>query len=306
MNTYHFSLLLVFATLVTGLIWLLDHKLWKPKRAEKISAAEQQAGTELSSEQAQRVAPQSSLAEFSQSAFPILLGILILRSFIYEPFRIPSGSMMPTLLQGDFILVEKFRYGLREPITRTEFIRTGRPDRGDIAVFKFPLEPDIDYIKRVVGLPGDRVVYEDKTFYIQSDCVPDCRGVEPQVLAQDKLGSGTYHRDRHPLDEYRETAGEHSYRILQDPSVAPRLGNYMSQNDTEPNEWLVPENHYFMVGDNRDNSIDGRYWGFVHEDDLVGRAVFIWISFEFERSADSWLPGWLPSGVRFNRLGGIE
>lgn len=297
MTTYYFSLLLVFGTLITGIIWAIDHWLWKPKRQAKIDEAEAKSGVKLNDVQAQQLAPQSALADFSQAAFPVLLAILILRSFIYEPFRIPSGSMMPTLLVGDFIMVEKFRYGLREPVTRKEFLRTGRPERGDVAVFKYPVDPDIDYIKRVIGMPGDRVVYRDKSFIIYAGCAPQCEGVEPLEIAQTEQENDLFFRNQMPLERFTETIGERTFDILVDP-----LRNRVSDDLM----WDVPEAHYFFVGDNRDNSLDSRFWGFVHEDKLVGRATFVWLSLEFERDTSSWLPQWVPSRVRFDRLGRIE
>ncbi|RUO22515.1 signal peptidase I [Aliidiomarina iranensis] len=297
MTTYYFSLLLVFGSLFTGIVWAIDHWVWKPKRMEKIRAAEAQAGVKLSAEQAEQLAPQSGLADFAQAAFPVLFVILILRSFLYEPFRIPSGSMMPTLLVGDFILVEKFRYGLREPITRKEFINTGRPERGDIAVFKYPVEPDLDYIKRVIGMPGDRITYTDKTFYVQPNCLPDCSDVEPIVLQREFQAEGEFMQQQVPVRRYIEQGINKEYDVLVNPRVNIHSDSFV---------WDVPEGQYFFIGDNRDNSIDSRYWGFVDEDLLVGRAVFIWLSFEFERDANSWLPTWVPSKLRFDRLGRIE
>src|SRR5690554_4746427 len=155
MTTFYFSLLLVVATIFTGLVWLIDHWLFKPKRTSALNEIAVKTGRELTEDEARRAAPESSLVEFSRSAFPLIAFILILRSFIYEPFRIPSGSMIPTLLVGDFILVEKFRYGLRDPVFRKELVATSTPKHGEVAVFKYPVEPDIDYIKRVIGLPGD-------------------------------------------------------------------------------------------------------------------------------------------------------
>ncbi|RUO25825.1 signal peptidase I [Aliidiomarina minuta] len=305
--TAYFSVFLVLVTVVTGIIWAIDHFVWKPRREEKITAMEAQSGTPFTEEQKNQVAPQSSIAEFAQSAFPVIALVLIVRSFVYEPFRIPSGSMMPTLLVGDFVLVEKFRYSLRDPIWRKEIISTGTPQRGDIAVFKFPVEPDLDYIKRIIGLPGDRIIYRDKQLYVQpAGCELPCEEPEILVSEHEKVSEGEFYRDRFPLSRYQETLSGVEYDILIDPSVAPRLGQYMTQEGTRADEWLVPEGHYFMVGDNRDNSIDSRYWGFVEEDLLVGRAVAIWMSFEFDRERGDWLPRWVPSGVRFSRLGGIE
>lgn len=305
--TVYFSLFLVILTLVTGIIWAIDHFVWKPKRDEKVNAIEAKAGTKFSAEQREQAAPQSSFAEFAQAAFPILAFVLIMRSFLYEPFRIPSGSMMPTLVEGDFILVEKFRYGLRDPIWRNELIQTGRPERGDIAVFKFPLEPDVDYIKRVVGLPGDRVIYREKMLYIHpANCEQPCTDPEIMVAEHNILSQGEFFKDRTPLTRISESLDDRSYEILIDRSSPSLTGNYARQQGTRSDEWIVPEGHYFMVGDNRDNSIDSRFWGFVHEDLLVGRATFIWMSFEFDREQSSWLPKWIPSNVRFERLGGIE
>lgn len=305
--TVYFSLFLVILTLITGIVWAIDHFVWKPKRDEKINAMEAQAGATLTEEQRDQAAPQSSFAEFAQAAFPILAFVLIMRSFIYEPFRIPSGSMMPTLVEGDFILVEKFRYGLRDPVWRKELIETGRPQRGDIAVFKYPLQPDIDYIKRVVGLPGDRVIYREKMLYVHpAECVQPCTEPETMVAEHVELSQGEFFKDRTPLTRIEETLDGSTYEILIDQTSPSLTGNYVRQPGTRSDEWIVPEGHYFMVGDNRDNSIDSRFWGFVHEDLLVGRATFIWMSFEFDRSHDSWLPRWVPSNVRFERLGGIE
>lgn len=305
--TVYFSLLLVILTLGTGVMWAIDHFVWKPKRQQKVREMETKSGTPFTQEQKDRVAPQSALAEFAQSAFPILFFVLIMRSFIYEPFRIPSGSMMPTLLEGDFILVEKFRYSLRDPVWRKELVEIGRPERGDIVVFKFPKDPNIDYIKRVVGLPGDRVIYREKKIYVQpASCELPCE--EPEILVADRelVNQGEYFRDRYPLSRYQETLDGHDYDVLIDPSVSPRPGMYASQQNTRRDEWIVPEGSYFMMGDNRDNSIDSRFWGFVDEELLVGRAVAVWMSFEFDREPNSWVPQWIPTGVRFSRLGGIE
>lgn len=305
MTTFYFSLLLVVATLFTGIVWLIDHWLFKPKRESAIAAVEEKAGKPLTEEEARRAAPEPSLVEFSRAAFPIIAFILILRSFFYEPFRIPSGSMMPTLLVGDFILVEKFRYGVRDPLLRHEFLRTGRPKHGEVAVFKYPLEPDIDYIKRVIGLPGDRVVYQDKRFFIEKDCAPDCRGADQVEIPQEFIHEGNFSHGRIALREFQEQHGEETYSILINPAAGNQMLNFYQQSNTRRNEWVVPEGYYFVVGDNRDNSRDSRFWGFVNEDLLVGRAVFIWLSLDFEHGPDSKLPGWLPR-VRFERLGRLD
>lgn len=305
--TVYFSLFLVLLTLATGIIWAIDHFVWKPKRNTKVEGLQAQAGTPFTAEQREQAAPQSSLAEFAQAAFPILAFVLIMRSFIYEPFRIPSGSMMPTLLEGDFILVEKFRYGLRDPVWRKEFFETGRPQRGDIAVFKYPIDPAVDYIKRVIGLPGDRIIYREKKIYVQpANCEMPCEEPDIVVAEHELLSEGDFFKDRAPLSRFRESLDGRSYDVLIDQSSPSLTGNYVRQEGTRRDEWIVPEGHYFALGDNRDNSIDSRYWGFVAEEHLVGRATFVWMSFEFDRNRSSWLPRWVPSKVRFERLGGIE
>ena len=240
----NFPLLLVIATAVTGLIWLVDALFFAPKRR----AAMRDKNGEL-----------PVLVEYAQSFFPVLLVVLVLRSFLFEPFRIPSGSMIPTLLIGDFILVNKFSYGVRLPVVHTKILDTGSPERGDVAVFRYPQDPSLDYIKRVVGLPGDTVVYENRQFTINGVTMP-VTGGEPYVSPVD----GTTVQG---ATTYEEKMGEANHQILQFNDEFPkRSGTFM-----------VPEGHYFMVGDNRDRSNDSRFWGFVPEENLVGEANYIWM-----------------------------
>ncbi|TCI05009.1 signal peptidase I [Corallincola luteus] len=301
-----FSSILVFATLITGILWLIDALMFAPKRKLAVAAAETAAGTELDEEARERVAPRPGVFEFAESLFPVIAIVLVLRSFIYEPFQIPSGSMMPTLLVGDFILVEKFSYGLREPLNRTKFLETGEPKRGDIVVFKHPPQPQIDYIKRVVGLPGDRVIYKDKKLYIQPACVDQVPCPELKLVASDVVGRNEF---KDPaggvVDRLEEKLGEVSHQILIYRDRGEPWVNYFRQRGSRPGEWLVPKEHYFVMGDNRDNSLDSRFWGFVPETHLVGQAVAIWMSFEFDRDPNSFF-SWVPTGVRFSRIGGIE
>ncbi|CAI8165150.1 signal peptidase I [Pseudidiomarina mangrovi] len=294
-----YSVLLTVVTLTAGLIWLFDARVNKPKRLARVAAEEQRLDQKLDDAARQRVAPQGAVAEFAQSVFPILVVILLLRSFAYEPFRIPSASMMPTMLAGDFILVEKFSYSLRDPVWRHELVKTGQPQRGDIAVFKHPPQNQVDFIKRIVGLPGDRIIYRNKTLYLE----PACIGEQAQCPQQLQVVT-----DAAPLLQYQEQLGEVSHNILINPNVSARERFYYQQTDrrTQVDEWIVPEGHYFFMGDNRDNSEDSRFWGFVPEQNLVGRAVFIWMSFEMDRPASSWLPQWVPTGVRWHRLGSVE
>ncbi|SDB06161.1 signal peptidase I . Serine peptidase. MEROPS family S26A [Pseudidiomarina indica] len=307
-----YSILLTLVTLAAGLIWLYDAKMKRPARVALIQQAEQEANKTLSAEERERLAPQGTIAEFAQSVFPILFVILILRSFLYEPFRIPSASMMPTMLAGDFVLVEKFSYGVRDPLFRSELFATGLPQRGDVAVFKYPVNPQVDFIKRIVALPGDRIIYRNKTLYIEPACetrnesCPPLQVIKQTIQPQDEI----YFNRTTPLQRFTEQLGDVEHEILVDPSVASRAAFYYQQPGTAMDEWVVPEGHYFMMGDNRDNSEDSRYWGFVPYDHLVGRATLIWMSLEFERGADSWVPqwfpSWIPSGVRWHRLGTVE
>lgn len=301
----YFSIFLVILTLGTGLIWLADALIFAPKRREKYALAKSSGSIERAAVTSEPELPY--IVDTAQQIFPVIAFVLILRSFIYEPFQIPSGSMMPTLLVGDFILVEKFSYGLKDPVARNKFWETGEPERGDIAVFKFPADPNVDYIKRVVGLPGDTVIYRNKQIFIKPACdtQQECTPLEPVPLSF--TNRGEFMQSNIALERYAESLGEVSHDILRNPAVINNPSNYRPrQPGTQANEWLVPEGQYFVMGDNRDNSLDSRFWGFVPDENLVGKAVAIWISFEFERDPNSWVPGWIPSGVRFDRIGGIE
>ncbi|MCG9720056.1 signal peptidase I [Shewanella sp. Isolate7] len=301
----YFSLILVLVTLGSGLIWMFDALVLAPKRQQKLTLA-QAANQEISEESAEKIVRESTIVETSRSIFPVIAFVLILRSFIYEPFQIPSGSMMPTLLVGDFILVEKFSYGLKDPVWRNELIETGKPQRGDVAVFKYPENPQIDYIKRVIGLPGDRIVYRNKDLYLQKAC-PEGQSECPKLekIARVGVNQGEFTQDNIPLLRYKEQLGEVTHDILINPGRGEPTSYYFREGNLAVGEFIVPEGQYFMMGDNRDNSTDSRFWGFVPEANLVGKAVAIWISFEFERKPSDFLPTWVPTGVRFNRVGGI-
>lgn len=300
----YFSLILVLLTLGSGLIWLADTVYFRPKRRARLASAT----TEMSGESAlpgEEHVPY--IVDTAQQIFPVIAFVLILRSFLYEPFQIPSGSMMPTLLVGDFILVEKYAYGVKDPVMRYKFIDTGSPKRGDVVVFKYPEDPQLDYIKRVVGLPGDTVIYKDKQIFVKPSCdrePANCKSLQEVPLKFIK--SGEFVQNLAPLQRFEETLGDVKHDILRHPVLEAHPSNFYTQPGTRMNEWLVPEGHYFVLGDNRDNSRDSRFWGFVPDENLVGKAVAIWISFEFEREPDSWLPSWVPTGVRFSRIGGIE
>ena len=209
------------------------------------------------------------LVEYARSFFPIVLIVLLLRSFIAEPFRIPSGSMMPTLLVGDFILVNKFTYGIRLPVINKKIIELSEPNRGDIVVFRYPKDPTVDYIKRIVGLPGDKVVYSND-LPVQQTSLGSYQG-----LGQGEEMSGA--------EDLLENLTGVEHRIL-------------IRNGTPTVEfvYVVPEGNYFAMGDNRDNSNDSRYWGPVPEANLVGKAFFIWMSWD-----------WQNKGVGFDRIGTV-
>ena len=252
---------LALASVVSGVVWLL-YRLIKGKSDDKLP----------------------STVEYARSFFPIFLIVLLLRAFLVEPFRIPSGSMMPTLLVGDFILVNKFTYGIRIPVIKTKLIDMNEPQRGDIVVFRWPVNPRLDYIKRVVGLPGDRVRYQNKTLFINDQPMQiDAVGpYQPEGSGMRALGS----------IEGMEKLGDVEHAVLVSP-VAPDFSS--GCRFLEYREVTVPEGHYLMVGDNRDDSNDGRCWGFVPEQNLVGKAFFIWMSWDWKR----------PGFIAFDRIGSI-
>ncbi|MBF4245827.1 signal peptidase I [Vibrio anguillarum] len=294
-----FSLILVIVTLVTGIVWVLEKLVWAKKRQQKMAAIEAQTNG-LDDKLSAKISAQPWWIENSVSIFPVIAFVLVLRSFVYEPFQIPSGSMMPTLLVGDFILVEKYAYGLKDPVWRTQLVETGKPERGDVVVFKYPPQPSIDYIKRVVGMPGDTVRYSsNKDICIQAQGSTECKQVKLSNVEESE-----FNQNGIPLIQVNEKLGQVEHQILINPLRRDRVDAYQPRHGV--NEWVVPQGQYFVMGDNRDNSADSRYWGFVPEANLVGKAVGIWISFEFERGADSVLPSWIPTGVRFNRIGGIN
>ncbi len=267
-----FPTILVAATLFTGLAWALDAMLLAPGRRRR--AAELVAGGAAGdSEQVASTLKESTFVEYCKSFFPVILAVLLLRSFLVEPFRIPSGSMMPTLLVGDFILVNKFAYGIRLPVVNTKIIEVGEPQRGDVVVFRYPKDPTVDYIKRVVGLPGDRIGYFNKVVYINGKPV----GQVPGGVYIGK-GSGV---SMSGASRRREQLGDVQHDIL----VMPRTPGLEG-------EYLVGENEYFVMGDNRDNSNDSRFWGSVPEHQLVGKAFTIWMNWD---SANG--------GVDFDRIG---
>ncbi|OCG28301.1 S26 family signal peptidase [Gilliamella sp. wkB108] len=330
-----FAIILTFATFITGIFWFLEKFKWKPARQRKVEEVRKQCNGDVDGKILAEVGKPKGWVESLASFFPVLFVVFFIRSFLFEPFQIPSGSMMQTLLIGDFIAVQKYSYGLRDPITNTVLIPTGHPKRGEVAVFKHPNVPQMDLIKRVVGLPGDKIVYlvKEKKILIyphcqtaSEDCVDqqkteplDLHYTEPTISDWKEVHQNFKSNPNfYTVEQYKkegivdsdslitlniqiqqETLGDEPHEILttlgtqEDP-------NYFFQQKGQPKAtWVVPEGHYFMMGDNRDNSGDSRYFGFVPEKNFVGRATAIW--FSLEKQPDEW-----PTGIRFNRIGGIH
>ena len=274
----NFPLILVLLVFGSGIVWLVDIVLLAPQR-KKAAARVSEGVAELEAESSDTEAAQQSLmrepaiVEYSKSFFPVLFVVLVLRSFLVEPFQIPSASMVPTLQIGDFILVNKFTYGIRLPVVRTKVIDMNQPERGDVMVFFPPHKPDTYFIKRVVGLPGDEIRYDNNELFINGE-------KQPQLLiAQLPPLNPQYQLTRENLGGVQHLMRKHV--------VPGRL--------SQKGQWVVPEGHYFMMGDNRDNSSDSREWGPVPEEAIVGRAFAIWMHW------DSFFS--LPS---FSRVGTIQ
>src|SRR6187431_378543 len=267
MSSINLPLILTLAVLVTGLVWLFDALVLARPRSAKLAAVEKQfSGMTLTTEQQREVFEEAKtvatkeplLVEYSKSFFPVLFIVFFLRSFLVEPFQIPSGSMIPTLEVGDFILVNKFAYGLRAPVLNNTIIPTGKPQRGDVMVFFPPHAPDTYYIKRVIGVPGDHISYNNHVLTLNG------KVIEEKLVAELPAGAPMLRMVTESIDGKEFTA----YKHIQ-PS---RLSMHGS--------WVVPEGHYFMMGDNRDNSLDSREWGFVSEDAIVGKAFAVWMHWE--------------------------
>jgi signal peptidase I len=261
----NFPLILVVATVLTGIVWVLDAVLWAPKRRARVAELTAQ-GAAPESEPVEQAGKEPLLVEYARSFFPIILIVLLVRSFVVEPFRIPSGSMMPTLLVGDFILVNKFSYGLRLPVLHTKLLDLGEPERGDIVVFRYPEDPSVDYIKRVIGVPGDTVSYVNKELYINGKPIPQ------EHVGTFVGGKGAYGMTG--ADIRREMLDDVTHRILIDGNRRP------AATERAVRGFVVPDGQYFVMGDNRDNSRDSRFWGTVPEENLVGRAFMIWMHWD--------------------------
>nr|WP_314623443.1 signal peptidase I [uncultured Noviherbaspirillum sp.] len=284
----NFALILFILTLATGIVWFLDvFYLSKQRRARADAAlAEYDArhvrlasdGVPLDSSGrsaiAERLLRQPTWVEYSGSFFPVILMVFVLRSFLFEPFKIPSSSMVPTLQIGDLILVNKFTYGIRLPVINKKIIDINQPQRGDVMVFKYPKDTSLDYIKRVVGVAGDKVEYRNKKLSINGKQVEYKQ--LPDYLDEESL---TYSK------HFEENLNGVAHQILNDqraPSYVPNPDNFPNKDQCTYNSegfaCTVPAGHYFMMGDNRDNSLDSRYWGFVPDEYIVGKAFFVWMN----------------------------
>jgi signal peptidase I len=275
-----FSAVLLAITVVTGVTWGLDLLLFAPRRA----AAARAAGRDPA------LRPEPGTVDYARSFFPVALVVLVLRSFIFEPFRIPSDSMMPTLLDGDFIIVNKYDYGLRLPVINRKIVAVGEPQRGDVVVFRWPVDPSVNFIKRLVGLPGDHVEVRDNHITINGQPVPE-------------VGAGRYDDGCYVnLTLAKERLGSHDHEAIFCPVAIDRqpvlpgcnrstVRGFVCGDDDAPGERRVPPfvrdvpaGQYLMMGDNRDNSDDGRSWGFVPEQNLVGKATRIWFNWDPHRA----------------------
>ncbi|WP_159914473.1 signal peptidase I [Pantoea sp. 18069] len=286
----NFSLLLFLATVVTGVYWVSERLYFWPRRRKAAAALEQAAverraeldrkgiaklDIEVSPEARGRVLMQPWWLDWTAGLFPVIAIVFVLRSFLFEPFKIPSGSMIPTLMVGDLILVNKFTYGVRLPVINKKIIDAGDPQRGDVMVFRYPPQPNLDYIKRVVGVPGDEIAYLNKRLTINGQVVETSS--LPDFFEKDAMRY---------FQQLEEKLGDKPHRLLNDtrtPAFIQGASDFAYRENcrysVEGVSCKVPEGHYFVMGDNRDNSLDSRYWGFVPDENIVGKAFFVWMNF---------------------------
>lgn len=291
--TGNFSLLLLILTVVTFAYWLAERLVFAPRRVRAAATLEQQdlarrerlAGqgiTKVDDNVAQAregLLAQPWWLDWTAGLFPVILAVFLLRSFLFEPFKIPSGSMIPTLLVGDLILVNKYHYGVRLPVINKKIVANHDPKLGDVMVFRYPKDTSVDYIKRVVGVPGDEVSFRNQRLYINGVEAPLTQVPPPGFYDEDQ---------RRYMPEFKERLGDIEHYILLDPNSQPFYGppdkidfpfRQNCRYSAEGVTCKVPPGNYFMMGDNRDNSQDSRYWGFVPDENIVGKAFFIWMNF---------------------------
>lgn len=253
---FNFELILFYATLVTGLIALFDIIFLAPKRSRKPKTREE--------------LKLPLIIDYSRSFFPILLIVFLLRSFLFEPFRIPSGSLEPTLLMGDFILVNKFNYGIRIPVLHTKVLDNNAPKRGDIMVFRWPPNPSFNFIKRVIGLPGDKISYVNKELYVNGQKIP--QSFLQNTIAEDESGN-----EWRPIEKQEDLLGIKHHIFINEEKLSH-----------DYHDIVVPDGMYFVMGDNRDDSDDSRYWGFVPDKNIVGKAMLVWMSWNSAKTNIRW------------------
>ena len=285
----NFALMLFMATCVTGVYWLGERFYFLPQRqkaANLLDVQEVQRRAELDklgitqvdgdvAQAKERLLAQPWWLDWTAGLFPVIIAVFLLRSFLFEPFKIPSGSMIPTLHIGDLILVNKFHYGIRLPVINRKITEGHAPERGDVMVFRYPPKPSLDYIKRVVGVPGDEVAYLNKRLTINGKPVET--NLLPEFFDEDAMRY---------FKQLEEHLGNKKHRILNDddrPAFVPGADSFEGREacrySVEGVVCKVPAGHYFMMGDNRDNSLDSRFWGFVPDRNIVGKAFFVWMNF---------------------------
>ncbi len=286
----NFALLLLLATVVTGAYWLAERFYFLPRRrkaAEAFAASTSQRKEELErmglradgsddlQATQQKLLMQPWWLDWTAGLFPVIIVVFLLRSFLFEPFKIPSGSMYPTLWVGDLILVNKYTYGLRLPVANTRITEGNKPQAGDVIVFRYPPQPSVDYIKRIIGTPGDTVAYLNKRLTINGKPVPTT--ALPDFFEEDAMRY---------FKQFQEKIGDKTHNVLNNadvPAFVQGASNFQHRDlcnySVEGVTCKVPEGQYFVMGDNRDNSLDSRYWGFVPEGNIVGKAFFIWMNF---------------------------
>ncbi len=298
--SFNFALILFWLMVATGVVWFADRLVFRRRRINDADAAlrhfdaqaklrdtsgaaastDPKAIVEEREKLRERLVRQPGWIEFPAGFFPVILVVFVLRSFLFEPFRIPSGSMIPTLLIGDLILVNKFTYGIRLPILNRKVIEVGSPQRGDVMVFRYPVDPSVDYVKRVIGLPGDTIAYRAKRLTVNG--VPVETVAAPDYFDPERVAYSKQFTEHLPD---RDGSRDHMILIDDDrsgiitPDRFPSRDNCVYSEGNTAVTCKVPDGQYFMMGDNRDNSADSRYWGFVPDQNIVGRAFLIWMNF---------------------------
>lgn len=284
----NFALILFILTIGTGIVWFLDVFFLSKQRRIKADAALAEfdaRNAKLKADGIQldasgraaleaNILKQPTWVEYSGSFFPVIALVFFLRSFLYEPFKIPSSSMVPTLLVGDLILVNKFTYGVRLPVINKKIIEVNHPQRGDVMVFKYPKDISLDYIKRVVGVPGDKIVYKNKRLTVNGKSI--AYNVLPDYLDEEHLSYSKQYIEKLPNVTHKILNDERAPSFVPNPDAFPQ--HELCTYTIDGFSCTVPSGNYFMMGDNRDNSLDSRYWGFVPDQNIVGKAFFVWMN----------------------------